>query len=233
MVDGKTFKESLAEEKQKFKDMDAKKKWKYFKDYYLIWTIAILFVLICFFSWLFGRVIFEKEAISKGISINLYISDEDYVKFTDGYLDFVGADKKKVTSEFALDTFINFGGNEQVYTAYEDQMVVYAQVVAGSIYYFITDESAMNGLVASDLIVSPDSLLSEETIKKLADREALIYVEGLVPDELKEGYENVYAIDLGKLGYSADGGETYLLFTASCPNDGTYAESLVSFFDSL
>lgn len=233
MVDGKTFKESLAEEKQKLKEMDAKKRWKYFKDYYLIWTVAILAVLICFFSWLFGRVLFEKETVSKGVSINLYLSDEDYFKLTDGYMNFIGADKRKQKVDFGLDTFIDFGGSEQVYTAYEDQMVIYAQVAAGAIYYFITDESAMKGLRASDLIVSPDQLLSAETIDMLEEKEALVMVDGLIPEMLKEEYGDVYAINLTKLGYSVGDEDTYLLFTAACPDDGVYPQSLVDFFDNL
>lgn len=234
MVDGKNLKATVEEEKLKWKEMSFKKKLIYFKDYYMWWTILILVILICFFTWLFGRVIFAPTPVVKGICINLYMDYEDAERIKTEYPEFAGLDSRKYTSEFAIDEFIDFSLSKEKYSQYDEQMVIYAQVVSGNIYYFLVEDTALEGMMPSTLIVSPDKLLSSEFIQELADKDALVYTKDVVPEELWEDYSEIYAINLGKLGFRADdrNDNFYLLFSASMPHDDN-AETLVRFYDQF
>ena len=234
MVDGKNFKETVEEEKLKWKEMSFKKKLIYFKDYYMWWTILIVVGLVCFFTWLFGHVILAKKPVVKGMCINLYMEYEDANRIRDEYPEFAGYDPKKYSSEFAIDEFIDFSLSHEKYSQYDEMMAIYAQVVGGNIYYFLVEDTTLYGMTDSGLIVSPDELLSKEFLDELASKDALIYTKDFVPEELWSEYSEVYAIDLGKLGFDADkeNDNYYLLFSVAMPHDDN-AENIIRFYDQF
>ena len=86
MPDGIGFKEGVKIEKEKWAKMDAKKRWSYFKTYYLKWVIAIILAIAAIVS-ITSSIIKSKktENLFEGALVNTYISTEGENYLGEGY----------------------------------------------------------------------------------------------------------------------------------------------------
>lgn len=163
-----TLKERFNKEVLKWKELDKKQKWEYYKSYYLGKTIIgiLLFAMCC--SFVYQVFIDNKEDIIAGCTVNLKISDEGYSLLTDKYLEYTNSGKKK-EALLSADTFISFDGSYLKLDNDRYIMTVIAQVSVGEYDYLLLDQSAYDGFMNSEIYTDLRICLSEQTINSCKD----------------------------------------------------------------
>ena len=76
MVDGMTFKESIKNEKEKWKQMNGKQRLSYYKSYYLVPTVIALIVIIFLINIILDMTVRKKEILVNIITVNV-VKEED------------------------------------------------------------------------------------------------------------------------------------------------------------
>lgn len=224
--DDKSLKVKIKREKEKMAQMTFNQKLKYFAAYYLKWTIVIVAALVCGIYFLFNNVIFPKNVISSGCGVNVFFTEELKNTLTTGYKDYLGDTNKRDVSIITDELFNNFGGETQKLDGYSVEMVLYSQVAVGDINYFVINDNGYQWLKNQELCVTLDDVLSEETMKRLSEKDAIINDDIIINEKIEN--KNV-AISLNKLGlFDEEDSTAYLLFTIASPSEG-YEESYTQY----
>ena len=93
-----TLKERFNKEVLKWKELDKKQKWEYYKSYYLGKTIVGVLLFAMFCSLIYEIFINNKEDIIAGSIVNLKISEEGYSLLTDKYLEYYNISYQYMTT---------------------------------------------------------------------------------------------------------------------------------------
>lgn len=167
-----TLKERFNKEVLKWKELDRKQKWEYYKSYYLGKTIigVLLFAMFC--SLIYEMFIARKEDIIAGSVVNLKISEEGYSLLTDKYVEYTNSGKKK-EALLSADMFISFDGSYLKADNDRYIMTLIAQVSIGDYDYLLLDQTAYDGFFDSEIYTDLRLCITEETINSCKDM--LIY----------------------------------------------------------
>ena len=95
--------DEFREEREKLKNASPEKKWKYFKDYYLMWVIVVVVILAIAVPILWS-VIFHKEEALHVCMINFVGDDNAQDDIVSSFMDMSGTDRKK--KNIVIDTTI-------------------------------------------------------------------------------------------------------------------------------
>lgn len=168
MTDGMTLKESIANEKRKWKEMNGKQKLSYYKTYYLIPTIILVVVLAFVINVILDVTVRKKTPIFSIITVNMHDEQDIVGKISEELLNYLDGNEKK--EEIAI--------NEQFYSENGDtttMMVLQANVAANSVDAMIMDESAYKAFGDLGCFEQLDKLLTDEEFSEWEDR--MIYLD--------------------------------------------------------
>jgi len=213
------LRERINKEIRKIKSMNREQKISYFKTYYMWKSLAILIAIILVVLFI-KDTMFQKEAVSSGIAFNVELSEEQYHKLTDEYLENFGYDSDKYMANVARDNL--FYDTAQKMDEYSNMMALQAQIAAGEIFYLMIDKRLMEEMASAGIYSSLDEVLDKETIDYLHSKDAVCSVTD--PDY----GEVIVAIDLSKIGFFESDREGYLIYTVACPSKD-YAESFLRY----
>lgn len=100
--------DEFREEREKLKNASLEKKWKYFKDYYLIWVIVAVVILAIAIPILWS-VIFHKEEVLHVCMINFVADDSAQDDIVDSFMLKSGIDSKRNSIVIDTTIFISSG----------------------------------------------------------------------------------------------------------------------------
>jgi len=169
MAEGNSVYDEIKNERKKFWSMSKEQKLKYFRSYYLGPTIVVTLVIL-FALWFFlETVVFHKDVLMAGCTINVKITDESYTKLTDGMLEYLGGDPSKFIANLSRDNYVDYTEDDeqdQHMNGYMDQTMLFTQIAAGEYSYMILDEAAMENIYESGYIADLTNVLSETFIEE-------------------------------------------------------------------
>lgn len=175
MLDGMTLKETINQEIDKFKSMDSKKKWDYFKTYYLKVTIIIIIAIALLIHLLYSIGLGKREVLASGCFVNVGISEEGVCFLTDEYLTFCEKTDKDAVATVALDESLDVYGETPMSTDLYVEMALLAQLSAGEYQYMILDREGLEKFAQMELYADLESILDEQQISNLEDR--IVYLD--------------------------------------------------------
>lgn len=175
MLDGMTLKETINQEIDKFKSMDSKKKWDYFKTYYLKVTIIIIIAIALLIHLLYSIGLGKREVLASGCFVNVGISEEGVLFLTDEYLTFCEKTDKDAVATVALDENLDVYGETPMSTDPYVEMALLAQLSAGEYQYMILDREGLEKFAQLELYADLESILDEKQISNLEDR--IVYLD--------------------------------------------------------
>lgn len=199
MPDGKTFRENIADEKNKLASMNFKQRIDYLKTYYLTGGLIVLGIVVAIVWILVESSLSKREVMAAGLFINVEADVECYDFLTDGYVEYKDLNTWKSKVELSVGDYIDFAPQEQKMDSYQSQMALHAQVSTGFYSYIILENTALDGLRYLDVYMDPSELFTSETEPILKD--AVVFREMPV-GENGETQLCPVAIDLTKIGFS-------------------------------
>ena len=158
MPDGMTFSENIQNEKRKWKNMNGKQRWDYFKTYYMLPTVIILFVLIAVISFIFQAFVFRKVVILSGFIYNQYIDNMDMEALQDDLFSYLDGDSKE--EELTISSYALSDSDRN------SQLVLTANVSAGSVDFVILDQVAYDIVTIQGLVGPVDEYMTAEDYEK-------------------------------------------------------------------
>ncbi|MCR5596852.1 MAG: hypothetical protein K6G19_01620 [Lachnospiraceae bacterium] len=208
--------DEFQEERDKIKDASFKAKWKYFKDYYLMWVIVAVVILAIAVPILVSMFTHKKDALYVCM-INFVENDSAQSDIKDRFTAVSGINQGKerividtsmfiaVQPEVSADEASAVSGNDGEYSVmdtikygYEDQQKLSAILFTGSVDIIITGEDVFQSFAAMDYFVPLDEIYSEEELKAYADADMLLYRDGtavgIYVDDMP-GMKNNYVYD--------------------------------------
>lgn len=221
MQDGMTFKEYVSNEKRKWKNMNGKQKWDYYKSYYLVPTIVILVIFVIVVDILLQTVILKKDILMSGTVYNHYteLEDEAIDSFQEGYLNYIGANKKKEKAYIGYDYITE--------DDYNSIMILQTTVAAGTLDFLIVDKTSFDYLLNQTVYGDISQYLDTATMEKYKSK---------IIEAKDEETKTIYpaAIDISDTEYAKKylGGEdAYLVFIINTPHPDQM-QGLLEFFES-
>ena len=201
MSEENCFKEKFKKEIQKISAMDGKQKFSYFKTYYLIPTMIIVFLLVCLVSVLYDAVFARKQILYSGGICSCTVSEEGKRILTEDFWRELNGTKRQevVLSE---DLILSYA-EEDAYNNQSTDAVLYTFLATGEFHYLLMDEKVVRHIVEMDAFVDISEQAKENAVR-LEDcirNEEGNPVAMKLPEELQK-----------KLGVSGNTGDVYLAF---------------------
>lgn len=201
MSEENCFKEKFKKEIQKISAMDGKQKFSYFKTYYLIPTMIIVFLLVCLVSFLYDAVFARKQILYSGGICSCTVSEEGKRILTEDFWRELNGTKRQevVLSE---DLILSYA-EEDAYNNQSTDAVLYTFLATGEFHYLLMDEKVVRHIVEMDAFVDISEQAKENAVR-LEDcirNEEGNPVAMKLPEELQK-----------KLGVSGNTGDVYLAF---------------------
>lgn len=148
--DGNSLKKMLLGEIEKISAMDGKQKLRYFKDYYLLPTLGIVFLLICMIWFLCDAFFARKNVLYTGALVGCEVSDEGKAYLTEGFLDVIGGRAGKDEVLLSEDLWITFSEEDaENYQAADSN--IYVNIAAGDFDYMLIDGSVIGQYASLDV----------------------------------------------------------------------------------
>lgn len=201
MSEENCFKEKFKKEIEKISAMDGKQKFSYFKTYYLIPTMIIVFLLVCLVSFLYDAVFARKQILYSGGICSCTVSEEGKRILTEDFWRELNGTKRQevVLSE---DLILSYA-EEDAYNNQSTDAVLYTFLATGEFHYLLMDEKVVRHIVEMDAFVDISEQAKENAVR-LEDcirNEEGNPVAMKLPEELQK-----------KLGVSGNTGDVYLAF---------------------
>ncbi|MBO4864243.1 MAG: hypothetical protein J5517_07745 [Eubacterium sp.] len=220
MIPGLTFKEYIAQEKEKLAEMTGEEKKQYFKDYYLKFVIGGVVVLILLIWFIVDISFSARPVAASGGMINLTLSDEGKTFLTDDYLEYLKLNPRTNQVQLASDIILSKGSE----TSYTDFMAMQAELATNSYNYLIVNEEGLECCLEIDysMFEDPNKILDDDLKKALADKIGFHLMKEAESSGIKETDKDApgcYAIDITGTEfvnkYITSNGSVYFLFTGS------------------
>lgn len=169
MLDGMTIRESINQEIKKIEGMNGRKRWEYFKTYYLAKTIIAFGIAIMLLHLVYSIHLGGREVLASGCLVNVEISDNGERFLTDEYVTFCGESEKDAVAYVSLGNRFDFSGDHQIQdNAYE--IALLAQISAGEYQYMILDEQGLKYFMKLDVYSNLDNVLTDSQKERLSQR---------------------------------------------------------------
>ena len=151
MVDGKSFKQFLAEEKEKTNKMNGKEKLSYFATYYLKGLIAVVLIIIFLIYCIVSFTSANEEPALEGAIVNLSLSEAGQEALTTGVEEFLGDNAGQCQLE--TDMNITFTLEETDNYSYANRLKLMSQVAAEELDFMILSQDAYENLLKEDMFL--------------------------------------------------------------------------------
>lgn len=208
MPDGMTFSENIQNEKRKWKNMNGKQRWDYFKTYYLFKTIIVLAALVAVISFVLQVTVFSKDVVLSGFVFNLYLDEMDSDSFQEDFLKFIDGNPKEEDIVFNSQTINDTDTN--------GMMMVAAHVSANDLDFMIMDQSAYDIFSLQGMFGNVKDFISTDEFARYSDAGKI--VTAVWPDTEDE-YDA--AIDISECKYAKEhwpGQKVYLAYIVNSQN---------------
>ena len=176
MAEG-TLKDEKRRERAKFSSMNKEQKISYIKTYYLGPIVVAIAVLMFVIWFILETVVFHKEVLLSGCTVNVKISDETKSYLTDELLEYLGGDSKKQVVNLNADNYVDYSKDDSApygegMNGYMDQTMLFTQIAAGDFAYMILDESALLNIGESEYFGALQARKEWFTFQRLLKRES-------------------------------------------------------------
>ena len=163
MSEENCFKEKFKKEIQKISAMDGKQKFSYFKTYYLIPTMIIVFLLVCLVSFLYDAVFARKQILYSGGICSCTVSEEGKRILTEDFWRELNGTKRQevVLSE---DLILSYA-EEDAYNNQSTDAVLYTFLATGEFHYLLMDEKVVRHIVEMDAFVDISEQAKENAVR--------------------------------------------------------------------
>lgn len=168
MTDGMTLKESIENEKRKWKGMDRKQKFSYYKTYYLVPTIILLVVLIFLVNLVLDITVRRKNVLLDITTVNLSDDEAGRNKLEGDLMKYFDGNEKKDIVSIDVQYFSQNG--DPTNTA-----VMQTKLAGGGIDFFLMDEDGYNALGQFGDLGNLTDYFSEEELSVWQDK--IIYLD--------------------------------------------------------
>lgn len=201
MSEENSLKEKIKNEIEKIAAMDGKQKLSYFKTYYLIPTIIVVFLLACLVSFLFDAVFARKQILYSGGICSCTVSEEGKRILTEDFWDELNGTKRQ---EVVLsDDLILSYTEADAYNNQSTDAALFTFLATGEFHYLLMDTQIVRHIVEMNAFVD----ISEQAKKYDISTEDCIRNEDGEPVAMKLPKELCE-----KLGVSGNTGDVYLAF---------------------
>lgn len=205
---------SFKEEIEKISKMDTQRKISYFKSYYLVPTVIILFLLMCFVSFLMEGFILRKEPIYSGGICSVSVSDEGREYLTTGFFEKLNGGKKEEVL-LSEDLTLNFAeGDEYNYQA--SNAALYTFLVARDYNYLLMDGNVVEHIVDMDAFIDISDMVADymdADTKCIYDKAGKLVAISLSDEVLKRaGISSMSGEVYFSIAYTGDDNSKDILF---------------------
>ena len=164
-------------ERESIRNASLSKKLEYFKDYYLLKTIAVIAVALFSGSFLF-HVFSAKETALYAVLVNFTELQENTDGLTAPFAEkYLNPKKQSVIIDHS--SFISSDENEVNFVkyGYEDEQRLFTMVMAGDMDLFISGEDIISHYAEQTWFDDLSTVLSESDLQKLNER--ILYHQGI------------------------------------------------------
>lgn len=159
---------TLRETLQDLKTMSSREKISHIWEYYNLWIIGIVILIILLVE--AGKIIVNArvQTIQSGLVLNVELTDELRVCLEDDFLTFAEGNPKKQKME-VMGQFYGVSDEDQMYSYYTEMAIV-ARISAQELDYLITEENGFQALDRGEVFLDLRELLPEETLGSFGDK---------------------------------------------------------------
>lgn len=211
-----------------FRELPANKKWWFFKQHFLLPTVAIVAALALIIGYVVTVVTRGPDPELSVVSINLKDYTEPMERLKAGFVE-----AEKIDDERLVDLTASLSIDESGSSMMDDSMKLVAQMTAGQINASISDLSGLAMLVERGDVSKPLDALGRKTCAKLAEQGALVDKNGKTVDS--DNLARARALDLSKAARWAaiDGMPDEAYFMVGNVVDDAAKERVKQFVDYL
>lgn len=162
--------DEFKKERETIRHAPLSKKLEYFKDYYLMKTLLILFVVIVGGSYLFS-VITRKETALYVTLVNFNLTQESSEPMIEPFArEHINTRKQEIVIDSS--SYISSDKNEINFVkyGYEDEQRLFSMVMTGEIDLFITGEDVINRYAEQEWFDDLHTILNASDLSELENR---------------------------------------------------------------
>ena len=174
MVDGMTFKESIKNEKEKWKQMNGKQRLSYYKSYYLVPTVIALIVIIFLINIILDMTVRKKEILVNIITVNVVKEEDNTNDLSKDLLEYFGGEGKQTVA--INPQYYGESGDVNVDT------VIRTMLASEAVDFMLMDTEAYERYSQLGAYADFEIILPKESFSELKDR--IIYLD--YEDEYKK-----------------------------------------------
>ena len=171
--------DEFKEEREAIRHAPLSKKLEYFKDYYLLKTLIILFVTILFGTYLF-RVITAKETALYVTLVNFSELQESSDGLTAPFAkEHINAKKEEIFIDSSSYISADMNETDFIKYGYEDEQRLFAMVMTGDIDLFITGEDVIGRYTEQQWFEDLRTILPDEDYSRYEAEDRILYSDGV------------------------------------------------------
>lgn len=220
---------SISQEWSKWKGLDSKQKWYYFEDYYLLWVLGIVGILLFVVIFLVTVRINNHEIVLEGSCVNVTVSEEVQTALTEDFVSLLreGEEEKLPNDAEAVlytDVILYYELEEQDSVSYAALNRLLAQISAGELDYLLINTESFDNLQRGGFFMELSEVLSKDTLEGLRAEHLIC---SAIEKETGKAYEA--GIFIPKLSEESD---CWLVFVSSGQHLDR-AERLINILNTL
>ncbi len=170
--------DEFKEEREAVKHASTSVKLQYFKDYYLLKTIIILFVLILGGSYIYS-VVTAKDTALYVVLVNFNALQESSETMTAPYAEqYINTKKEEIIVDNS--SFISADENEINFVkyGYEDEQRLFSMIMTGNLDLFISGEDILNRYAEQDWFDDLNGVLDADQLAAWEAEDRILYWNG-------------------------------------------------------
>ena len=167
--------DEFKEEREAIKHAPFSKKLEYFKDYYLLKTLIILFAAGLFGTYLF-RVITAKETALYVTLVNFSELQESHEDLTAPFAgEYLNPKKEEIFIDSSSYISADMNETDFIKYGYEDEQRLFAMVMTGEIDLFITGEDVIGRYTEQQWFDDLRTILPDEDYSRYEAEDRIVY----------------------------------------------------------
>jgi hypothetical protein len=159
--------DEIREQNAKLKNAPLKKKWEYFREYYLKMTLLILAGVILLISLAYSIISAPKETAFAAFFINSGSYDSTST-LDEEFANYMGINTKK--AECYIDSSMYFASDFSDYDSYLNVQKVMAIIASKTLDVMVGDEDSMSYFAQSECFGDVTEILPEDLLEQFEDK---------------------------------------------------------------
>ena len=179
--------------KETTKGMTFVEKAEYLWEYYRWVLLVVFFGAIVLSMVLTGVINAQKEPVFGAIAVNMPLTEEGNAFLTDGWVEFIGAEKGATVELFST-SFQDLDATSDPEIALATAYRVVLMIAAEDCDYLLMDETALSYYKNHPVFTALDEMISEELLEQYADR--------IIWQETEEGESIPVVLDITESAFA-------------------------------